>query len=80
MELSIAMQEMADSKNFQDFWLLHSKQNDWFDAGWTPQIWKYCRENSTERILQTYKTSRDVGYIIDLDNFLSEIVSVFKHD
>ena len=31
-------------------------------------------------ILQTYKTSRDAGDTIDLDNFRSEIVSVFKHD
>ncbi len=31
-------------------------------------------------ILQTYKTSRDAGDTIDLDNFLSEIVSVCKHD
>jgi hypothetical protein len=31
-------------------------------------------------ILQTYKTSRDAGDTIDLDHFLSDIVSVFKHD
>ncbi len=35
--------------------------------------------HSLAEILQTYDTSLDAGDTIDLDNFLSEIVSVFKH-
>ncbi len=84
MELSIAMQEMpvADSKISKTF--DHDIANRMIDS-MLEGLCKATFGNIAEKtqlaeILQTYKTSRDAGDTIDLDNFLSEIVSVIKHD
>jgi hypothetical protein len=85
MELSIAMHEMADSKISKTF--DHDIANRMIDSMRSVlrnvtfgNIAEKTQVTQLAEILQTYKTSRDAGDIIDLDNFLSEIVSVFKHD
>ncbi len=81
MELSIAVQEMADSKIYKIFH--HDIANRMIDPIRTglsnPTLGKIAENTRLAEILQTYKTSLDAGDAIDLDNFLSEIVSVFKH-
>ncbi len=82
MELPIAMQEMADSKISKTF--DHDIANRMIDS-MLSGLRNATFGNITEKtqlaeILQTYKTSRDAGDTIDLNNFLSEIVNVFKHD
>ena len=82
MELSIAVQEMADSKIYKIFH--HDIANRMIDPIRTglsnPTLGKIAENTRLAEILQTYKTSWDAVDTIDLDNFLSEIVSVFKHD
>ena len=81
MELSIAMQEMADSKISKTF--DHDIANRMIDSMRSglrnATFGNIAEKTQLAEILQTYKTSRDAGDTIDLDNFLSEIVSVFKH-
>jgi hypothetical protein len=82
MELSIAMQEMADSKISKTF--DHGTTNRMIDSMWSglrnATFGNIAEKTQLAETLQTYKTSRDAGDTIDLDNFLSENVSVFKHD
>ncbi len=82
MELSIAMQEMADSKISKTF--DHDIANRTIDSMLsglhTDTFGNIAEKTQLAEILQTYRTSRDAGDTVDLDNFLSEIVSVFKHD
>jgi hypothetical protein len=82
MELSIAMQEMADSKISKT--LHHDIANRMIDSMLSglcnATFGNIAKKTQLAEISQTYKTSRDAGDTIDLDNFLSEFVSVFKHD
>jgi hypothetical protein len=82
MELSIAMQEMADSiisKTFDHD--IANRMIDSLRSGLRNATFgNIAKKTQLAEILQTYKTSRDAGDTIDLDNFLSKIVSLFKHD
>jgi hypothetical protein len=82
MELSIVMQELADNKISKTFdhdiatriidSMLARLRNTTFG--------NIAEKTQLAEILQTYRTSRDAGDAIDLDNYLSEVVGVFKHD
>ena len=80
LELSIAMLEQADNKitktHDQD---IANRIIDSFRAGLRGAAFQNIAErNEMTSVLQTFKTSRDNGEIIDLELLLSDIVDVFS--
>jgi hypothetical protein len=83
-EKIIAMQELADNKISETFdHDIANRKIDLMRAGLSNTTFGNIDEKTQlAEILQMYKTvtSRDAGDTIDLDNLLSKIVGIFKHD